>query len=223
MVPFFVNARYRLPIMPIALALAAVTMTAVAHRLWRGVREERRRAWATVAAFAAVWMVSHAVFRGPLAVQTGTASEERHRGMALYRDGRFEEAVAAYRRSLGEKESSITRNNLANALKQLGRFDEARAEYENALRLNPQSAVAWYNVGNFRFEVEKDADGAREAYEHATRFAPEMAAAQYKLGTVLASLGRSADARWAFERCVAAAKPDDPLIPLARRALQQLP
>ncbi len=65
--------------------------------------------------------------------------------------GRREEAVTLYQQALDRTAAtdiqgrSITLNQLANRLKDLGRHAEAEAAYAEKLTLQPDSANAWYN------------------------------------------------------------------------------
>lgn len=216
-VAFFVNARYRIPVMPIAIVTAAVTCDALAKAL--APRASRTKTVSAVCVAIAVLAASEWLYRGPLAIADQGAAEDRHRGMTLYREGRFEEAVAAYRASLAVVDTAITRNNLANAFKRLGRWDEAREEYRRALALNPTDAITWYNLGNLRRDHDGDAAGAREAYERALRFAPDMPQAHFNLAGILAATGERAAARTHYQRFIDVTKPNDPLIAAAREAM----
>ncbi|MBZ0274383.1 tetratricopeptide repeat protein [bacterium] len=217
---FFVNARYRLPVMPAAIVLASVTVDALASV--RRAKEHRGRYAGVAVALVAVMAASQWVYAKPLAVLAETGTEHRHIGMAMYRQGRFVEAVEAYRRSLAIGDSAITRNNLANALKRLERFDEAREQYHAAITMNPADAIAWYNLGNLRRDHDRNPAAAIEAYENALRFAPDMTAAHFNLGTVRMAVGDRDKARVHFLRVLQVARPTDRLIPEARAALDQL-
>jgi tetratricopeptide (TPR) repeat protein len=53
-------------------------------------------------------------------------------------------AVATHRRALARNPASeFLRLNLAHALRQAGRGDEARSEYQEVLEIDPRSAPAW--------------------------------------------------------------------------------
>ena len=64
------------------------------------------------------------------------------------REGRFEEAVAHYRRVVAARpEYAEGHSNLGVALAALGRGDEAAAHYWRALTLKPQLVEVYRNLG----------------------------------------------------------------------------
>jgi tetratricopeptide (TPR) repeat protein len=75
---------------------------------------------------------------------------------------------------------------LANAYLELGRLDEAIAEYERLLRLNPHYALAHYHLGQ-AYERQGERARARAAYE---RFLQVWQAADADLPEVLEAKAR---------------------------------
>ena len=142
--------------------------------------------------------------------------EERHQGMRAYAEGRHEDAVEAYRRSLAIHEHASTRNNLANALKALGRLDEAALEYRRVLDASPRDAHAWYNLGNLYKNQLKDLRAAAECYRRAIEYAPLMPEPNINLGIVLFQQGDNPGSIALLDRFLELAKPDDPLRKTAR-------
>jgi tetratricopeptide (TPR) repeat protein len=197
---FFVTGRYRAPIMPVAIALAAAGVVALLDLL-------RRRPWsggvyASLAMLLGLAVASHFVYDSPgapLFIAPADAVEERHRGMSLYAQGRFAEAIDVYRHALEETDDPITRTNLANALKALGRIDEAAAEYRRVLEENPRDGLAWYNYGNLLRTHVHDYRGAEEAYRRAIDYLPRLPEAHFNLGIVLLELDEPEDAAAAIE------------------------
>lgn len=120
------------------------------------------------------------------------------RGNRLYREGRYEAAVAAYRAALeGGESGPELRYNLGTALLRLGRYDEAGRHFEAALRsIEPELRQrTFYNLGN-RFiragRSERDAstkrkllDAAVAAYKQALRLEPGDADAKWNLELAL--------------------------------------
>jgi len=66
----------------------------------------------------------------------------------------------------------------------LGNTDGAIAEYREALRLNPDYALAHYNLG-LALRYKGDLDGAIAEFRNATRLQPDYAPAHYGLGLAL--------------------------------------
>lgn len=83
--------------------------------------------------------------------------------------------------------------NLGNALKSLGRLDDAVASYHRVIKFKPDLAQAHNNLGN----ALKDLGQPEEAvacYHRALRFKPHYAEAHYNLGNALKDLGRLKEA-----------------------------
>ena len=120
------------------------------------------------------------------------------RGNRMYRAGRFEDAVAAYRAALedGDDRPQL-RYNLGTALLRLGRYEEAQRELEAALQdVDPALRQrTLYNLGNRFLEEGRAAqqapqrdqllDAAIEAYKHALRLDPADRDAKWNLELAL--------------------------------------
>jgi tetratricopeptide (TPR) repeat protein len=215
---FFVTGRYRAPVMPLAIALAAASAVAMlevlARSLWPRSGVERaplahpKLVVASFAFVALAFVASHFVYEtpgAPLAITPSTGVEERHRGMGLYAQGRYAEAVAAYQAALEEGDDPITRTNLANALKALGRTDEAAAQYQRVLAMSPRDGVAWYDYGNLLRMQMHDLRGAEDAYRRAIDYQPLMPEAHFNLGVVLLALDEPEDAAAAIDSALSLA------------------
>ena len=86
--------------------------------------------------------------------------------------------------------------------RQAGRLAEAQALYEEALRLEPESAAMLNNLGTtllLRGELAE----ARTVLERAVRLRPDYALAHNNLGSVWLKLGRFAEARACFTQALA--------------------
>lgn len=128
-------------------------------------------------------------------------------GRLRRRLGRPDAALAAYDEALkrgvrGPEEAHLNRAVILS--EDLHRPDDAEAELEAALKLNPRFAPAWLNLGNLH-EDRGRRDPARAAYEQALALEP---------GNVLALARLAGVAR--------AAGPDDPLIGRLRAALRAI-
>jgi len=120
------------------------------------------------------------------------------RGNRMYRQGRYEEAVAAYRAALedGDDRPQL-RYNLGTALLRLGRYEEAQQHLEAALAdVDPALRQrTLYNLGNRFLEEGRGSgeaqqrtrllDAAIEAYKGALRLDPADADAKWNLELAL--------------------------------------
>lgn len=93
------------------------------------------------------------------------------------------------------------RYNLAAALQQVGRLDEAATQYREAIRLVPTHARAHCNLGNTLRQLGR-LDEAEASYLEAIRLAPNLALAHSGLGRLLQMTGRLDEARRSCERAV---------------------
>jgi len=120
------------------------------------------------------------------------------RGNRLYRQGRFQEAVEAYRAALADGEASpVLHYNLGTALLRLGQYDEAERHLRAALStVEPDSRVrAHFNLGNRFLEAARTIpdpraraqllDAAVEAYRQALRIDPGDLDAKWNLELAL--------------------------------------
>ena len=92
---------------------------------------------------------------------TNTWSQEKAedwflKGNILSRQGRFEEAVDAYKKSIGRNpNATVVHFNLALAYKNLNRQGEAAVALEKAVELEPGNLDARYSLGNIYNHLER--------------------------------------------------------------------
>ncbi len=135
------------------------------------------------------------------------ATARYENGNTLYEQGRFNDAIAAYREAIRLKpDYSEAHNNLAVTLQALGRTDEAIAAYREAVRLQPDYATAWSNLGG-ALQQQGNLNGAIDAHREALRIKPDYAMAYYNLGNALRAQRHTNEAIDAF-RMAAKLKPD---------------
>jgi tetratricopeptide (TPR) repeat protein len=117
--------------------------------------------------------------------------------------GVWRDSVALFEHArLVAPENALAETNLAAALLELDRLDEARPHAERAAALAPASAEAWITLGRARIQGG-DVAGAGEAFATAVRLAPHDARAHYNLGVVAAREGRGEDAIAHYQRAIA--------------------
>jgi len=169
-VAFFIFSRYRLPLVPAILPLAAIPV-AGAWDAWR----DRKRGWAFgvagVAAALGLSFVPYAPRMDLVEYNLGRLAEERgdpagaeghyraaydanprnfmaclNLGDAAVRRGDWQAALRLFREaSKLEPMSDDVEVNLGGALLATGALDDAAAHFETALRLNPGNRVALHN------------------------------------------------------------------------------
>ena len=160
--------------------IAVVAVVAAGWARWHA-HPARARA-AEVAAFLAV---------GGLMVLTWRQNE-------TYRD---EETL--YRATLARSpESWMVYNNLGLLESAAGRKAAARADYEEALRLNPRFAEAYLNRGQLALDAGA-LDRAMADFQRALQERPRNPEARYNLGNALHGLGRDREAIAEYEKALA--------------------
>jgi tetratricopeptide (TPR) repeat protein len=90
-----------------------------------------------------------AVGQDPDIYISDNVSKLKEKGDALYKQGRYQEAIEYYDRALAMDPNDVSAlNNKGNALGDLGRYQEAIEYYDRALAIDPNDADALYNKGN---------------------------------------------------------------------------
>lgn len=95
-------------------------------------------------------------------------------------------------------------NGRGNALRALGRLDEALADYDRALAMEPRLAEAHYNRGFVLFDLGRH-DAAVAAFDKALALRPGDAAALNQKGVALRRLRRWDEAIKSYDAALAAA------------------
>ncbi|HEX6132565.1 MAG TPA: VWA domain-containing protein [Longimicrobiales bacterium] len=129
---------------------------------------------------------------------TGFGIGDLEKGNRLYREGKYEEAVAAYQRVVESGDATPqVHYNLGTALLALGRMQEADHHFQSALQgVDPELRKrTFYNMGNRflqsgRAEVDPRQQGelldaAIEAYKRTLRIDPEDVDAKWNLELAL--------------------------------------
>lgn len=213
---FFVISRYRLPIMPLLLVLAAValcragaTASAVSRSRSRpGVLgapapgSSEAPASARGAVFPGLLLVGFSVLvnANPYHVSNRSGFAQCHfrLGVVARQDGRIDDALAEYRKAIDlDPNYAPSRLNLAEILITRGDRAAALEELREATRIDPEYPKAHYNRGLAAAQLGRW-DEALEAFEAARRLAPESADSWFGVGAVRACEGDWAGAREAF-------------------------
>jgi pentatricopeptide repeat protein len=232
-VSFFVNARYRLPVIPFLLPFAGYTLVF----LFR----ERRLAW-ILPAVGLILLFGLAVNLN-LTGFTGTSLAESYhtQGAGYLRNRMYQQAALEFHRALSinpyyvrsmdglaqayyeqnsvdkaielwEKAASLEPDNmrlhfhLGIAYRTRGRLDEAIAQWEEAVRLQPDAPRIYLELGN-AYEDKGAYEQASGAYQRAIQADPRYVFARCNLGRLYAKLGRTDDAVKQYKEAIEA-QPD---------------
>jgi tetratricopeptide (TPR) repeat protein len=211
-IAFYVFARYRFPMVPLLVLLAAVGVVALPGMV---------RAWpqrTRVVAVAALVLLVVWVNRPLLSSARMRAITETNLGVALHEAGRYDEAVTHYRAATDfQPDYAPAYNNLGVSLKAQGKMDEAIAVYEQGLALRDAYPDLHYNLANALIEQNRSGEAAEHLRVSLSEM-PGSAAAHNNLGMTLASQGRTSEAAAEFRAAIAASPGDS----LAHRNLGNL-
>jgi tetratricopeptide (TPR) repeat protein len=124
------------------------------------------------------------------------------RGIALAREGKWDEAIASFREAVRLRPGyADALNNLGNVLFFQKKFDEAVACYEEVVRVAPDHAGAYSNLG----EVVRQQGRLKDAVtycERSVRLRPDFAQGRVHLGLALSANERFEEAVVHLEEAV---------------------
>lgn len=197
-IAFFVVSRYRHPLVPFIMIVAAAGATGLRSFIRTAPRPNLLGTAAAAAAIAvcAFWPLH--------TVEARRAITENNLGTALQESGRVDEAINRYERALAfDARYSPALNNLGTALRMAGRVDEAVAVYSRALEQNRDWPSVHLNLGNALVTQgllpEAIASFRRaRSIEDSPHTRDALASALYDYGTAALESGAIADALTAF-------------------------
>jgi len=138
-----------------------------------------------------------------LALKPGDRDAANAKGSLLGKLGRFDDALAVFRKGLAANPNAAELHyNAAFALQCLGQFEEAAIEYASSLKLQPNFPEALSNQG-----LTLNAIGRREealaSYDEALRQRPNFARALNNRGITLSELRRLDEAVASYNAAIA--------------------
>ena len=152
---------------------------------------------------ASIYRDNETFYRHTIALNPQARNAHRHLGLALYEQGRYEEALEAYRVAAEQRPNyDKIHVNLGMVLTELGRYEEAETHLRRAIALNPQSENTHHRLGNVLYEQGRYEE-ALEAIRIAVEQAPNSFEVHANLGAVLKALGRLEEAEAHLRRAIA--------------------
>ena len=122
--------------------------------------------------------------------------------MALYKQGKVEDAIAHYQQAVVINPSHVNAHNgLGVALFRQGQVEQAIEHYERAIALQPDHVSAYNNLGTALQRQGKFEDAAGY-YRQALALKPDYASAHDNLGTVLHEQGQLDEAIVYYQRAL---------------------
>lgn len=121
---------------------------------------------------------------------------------ALLRSNRLPEAKALYEKvCFADRRDANAWEALGGINQGLGNLDEAARCYREAIRIEPRSFAAHFNLGAMLANREKFTD-AVESYRIALRLNPEHAELHYNLGNALMRLGKFKESAQSYRKAI---------------------
>lgn len=122
-------------------------------------------------------------------------------GLLLYRQTRYDEAIASVTKALAQTPSPVYWFNLGVITQKTGRTDDAVRAYRTAIRLNPRHLEAHINLGNALKEQGALTDSI-EAYQQALALNQSHADIHNNLGVALKEQGQMQEAIGSYRRAI---------------------
>ncbi|OQB20775.1 MAG: photosystem I assembly protein Ycf3 [candidate division BRC1 bacterium ADurb.Bin183] len=142
LIPFFMTARYRIPIIPVLCLLAAGSV----ESLMRWFRQRRwKEAGSFAVGFAALWLLLNNT--GVLLEKEEGAQFHNALGLIYKSEGKINDALAQYEKSLQSKKTPYALANLGNLYYDEKKLAEAANQYSEALKMEPDNARILFNRG----------------------------------------------------------------------------
>lgn len=147
-----------------------------------------------------------------LRVRPADSNLRHNLAVALRKLKRLDESLIAFDTIIRDAKTPTASmfNGRHHTLCELGRREEARADLERALAIDPNFAEAWNNLGVER-KYMGDVDGAFAAFRRCLELDEQHGYAARNEADLLLELGRAADALVTYQRLLAR-KPRDPTL-----------
>ena len=124
-------------------------------------------------------------------------------GVLQYNDGRLDEAVEAFKKSIEQypyyAEAYL---NMGSALQDQNKLEEAIASYKKALAINPDYDKAYNNMGN-AFQDQNKLEEAIASYNKALIIKPDKAETYNNMGNALRKQGKLEEAIASYNKALA--------------------
>jgi tetratricopeptide (TPR) repeat protein len=146
------------------------------------------------------------------------AIKEFDRGVAAAKGGKRDDAIQHYQRSISlAPDFYPARNNLGSVYLSKSEFALARAQFEEAIKLNQSDAEARLNLANVLLKTNHNEDALKSVGEGLRR-TPNSAFGQFLLGSIFQQMRKTPEAESALRRSLEL----DPLLFDAHLALANL-
>lgn len=162
LLPFFITARFRIPIIPVLCLFAGYTVVNIIEAL-------KGNKWKESIIYVFAILILLLMFNNKKSYSIeNDAKAQFHNilGLLYQTDGQQLNAIAEYEKAVTFVQLPGAYANLANLLYEQKEFDKAIFYYNTATQLNPEDARLYFNLGQAYLYTHK-LDEARESFEKA--------------------------------------------------------
>ena len=156
------------------------------------------------------WRDSESLWNHALACTLDNTIAHNNLGDAFYREGRMDEAIAQFQKTLAINPNNAEANyDLGNAFFKQERINEAIAQFQKTLAINPTDADVHYNYADIHnnlgnaFLRQGRMDEAIAQFQKALKINPQDADIHYNLGTAFRQQGGMNEAIVQFQKALA--------------------
>ena len=151
---------------------------------------------------ASIWRDNETLWRHVIAHNPHARDAHANLGRALDKQGRYTEAVDAYRIAIKQfPYIAKVHENMGKTLTKLDRFEEAEKHLRHAIAVRPQKPSTYLHLG-FALHGQQRYDDAVNAYQIVIEQDPDIFKAHVNLGMVLNKLGRYQEAETHLLRAI---------------------
>jgi 4-amino-4-deoxy-L-arabinose transferase-like glycosyltransferase len=181
---FFVNFRFRIPVIPILIIYASYAGVWIAAKV---VSQERRLVVVPAIVFLVMLLISNSTLFG--VTQVNVAREHYLQALAYEQKGMIQEAAEQYYQCLTLDPYTVqARYNLAKIYRQAGHLDEAIDEFQRALVIKPDFAEAYNGLG-ITYAHKGEYDLAMRQFRKALSLEPTHGWAHLNLANIFYEMG----------------------------------
>jgi Flp pilus assembly protein TadD len=214
---FFVCSRFRQPALVWILPFAAAGLLALVHDI-RDASRDRRRAAIRLGMLAALVLATnpHVVTASgiaPVTVEKDAAFHRFNLAVIHEQEGNFDRAIEEYRAAAkGGVADPRIHLNLGNVLTKTGRYDDAREQYLEALRIAPDFESAVRNNLGIVAAHEGNWELASREFEKSVEANPENTGGLTNLTSAYLSIGKFDEAIVTMRRTLLRPDADEPFL-----------
>lgn len=135
--------------------------------------------------------------------ESGSAADLQNYAIAQYATGDAPGAEQTYRKQIeADPRSALAHNNLANALRDQGKYEEAAEHYEKAMEISPKMLSAYVNLGSIYQYSLKDKGKAAAVYERGIKNNPSSSDLHVLLAILQEQSGDKSGAADSYRRAL---------------------